>query len=189
MKTIIIFILIMAWPLTASAELSEAALKSIGQFLVMDFLSVSGKQKNKPITDTFIVKETDDEADISKEEISSLHGLEGVRNIMSPGKYREIVITNEVTNLGGIVRKAFINENNQVFWSNHSQSLLRYERRPELGNTGVLQLMQHDPNNLSDLFRNAQRGTIPIKWKPSKKNLKFYVSSINAMEIIFLNRW
>jgi len=172
---------------TANAELSEKEMQSVGRFLAMDFKSVSDKQERKPITDKFFVKQVNKEFSIQKEDIFKLHGLSA--NSIAPGKYKPIVIINEVSGLGGLVRDAYLNEKNQVFWSRGDQSLLKFKHRPELGNTGVLQIMDYEnTNSLADLIRNSRRGTIPLHWEPSKSELDFYVSSLNALFTILINK-
>jgi hypothetical protein len=66
--------------------------------------------------------------------------------------------------------------------------LLNLQLRPELGNTGVLRLMDLTPGNLTNLLNGCQKGMIPGRWKPSKAELIFYKDSIDAIEIVLLNR-
>ncbi len=185
----LLFITTCLLPATAKAELSSAAIDNIGKFLVLDFMSVSESKVNKPLTRSFLVKETVEHITIDKQEIDSLHGLEKIRDKMKAGRYSRISIINEVSGKGCIVRDAYINEQNQVYWSDYSQSLLRYEKRPELGNTGVANIMDYeDVNSIVELIRNSKRGVMPQNWNPSKPEMEFYRASINAINTILINR-
>jgi len=182
MKKIIIFcVIILSISTNALSVLDENELKSIGQFIQMDFESNAQYQ---PLTHSFFSKETGDFEFINEDEINS---LKGIKVNLKPGKYKKIVIINEITNVGVLVRYAYL-DNNRVFWAMSTHSLLNLQLRPELGNTGVLRLMDLTPENLINLLNGCQKGMIPRRWKPSKAELIFYKDSIDAIEIVLLNR-
>lgn len=173
----------------AYAKLSESALNSIGQFLATDIKSVSGDNGVIPVSYSFFVKETRDFVVIDKKEILSIHGYDDVKKVFSPGKYRRIIIVNDILKYGCIVRDAYINDHGQVYWYDYSQSLLKFEARPELGNTGVMKIMDYGkPSSLADIFRDARRGVMPSKWQPTPAELEYYIKSLNIIYSILINR-
>lgn len=183
MKKVILFcLIILSVSIDALATLDENELKSIGHFLQMDFKS---SDKYQPLTYSFFTKETGDIELIKEDEINS---LSGIKVNLKAGEYKKIVIINEIANVGVLVRYAYLDNNNKVFWPLSTHSLLNLQLRPELGNTGVLKLMDLTPNNLNNLLDGCQKGIIPHKWEPSKAALKFYKNSIDAIEIVLLNR-
>lgn len=187
--SISIIIILFLFPQASSADISTTALDSIGKFLSTDIKSVSGKDNVVLLSDNFYVKEVGRDIVITKSEILSLHDPSGMLDKISAGKYKRIVIVNEVSIYGCIVRDAFINENNQIYWYDYSQSLLKFKKRPELGNTGVIKLMDYgNISALMDLFKNSKRGKIPNDWQPTTLELDNYVKSINAIYTILINR-
>src|ERR1700690_491151 len=140
--TTILFLLL---PTVSMAELSDDELISIGKFLMMDYQTATDKNMKKPISDGFFVKEAGDSVVITKNLILSIPSLsKKIRNKFAPGRYKGIIIINEIEGVGCVVREAAINEQKQVYWSDELQSLHKFSRRPKLGNTGVVALMDYE---------------------------------------------
>ena len=87
-----------------------------------------------------------------------------------------------------VVRYAYIDNNNRVFWETAYNALLHFHLRPELGNAGVVRLVDYNPEIIEKLFENCRKSNIDINWQPSKSEINFYKLSINAMETVFYNR-
>jgi hypothetical protein len=197
-KIIFVLLIIITYPLAVEARLSKEAIESVGHFLVLDFLtSKSGQDADrKPLTNFFFVKETGRTNTIKKEEINKIE-LRGrlwrgeYEDIVIPdGEYKEILIINEVSGLGGLKRLAFINDRNQVFWFYESHSLMHFEFVPEMGfvERGVPFIMHFDATYLSELFKDCQKGEIPINWKPTKAQLDFYLKTMSFIYEIAVHR-
>lgn len=189
MKTIILALLCVGLLATdASAKLSEAEITSVAHFLVLDFASVSHRNAQRPATRTFLVKETHERVfRITREDIGNRPRVKGV---VEPGTYREIQIVNEIEGIGAVVRYAFINDSKRVYWANADQSLLNFAFRPELGNTGVLRLLDHSveppAGTICDVVCNSQKGRIPSEIKASDEEIQEYASRLSAMWDVFM---
>jgi len=162
------------------AQLSEEAIRSVGRFLVIDFLTARSSENKNPLTNVFYVKEVGKGGPLTEDQIALME-LEG---ILPPGRYRTIVIINEVSGLGVLARKASINGSSQVIWSARTSSLLSFMFTPSMGNVsrGVTPLMRYrSADAIADLFRGCQKGEIPLDWKPRKADIDFYLSTIDAI--------
>jgi hypothetical protein len=177
-----LFVLSFSANASGNGELSQKALESIGKFLVLDFKSNNGKYK--PLTKVFLVKKTNNIKIISEND-ENLHGVKG---FLPKGEYQEIRIINEISEIGMVVRYAYLFNDTKVFWSDSSNSLLKFQLRPELGNTGVLPLMHHRLSSISEFLQGCQKGEIPMDWEPLKGELDFYSNSINSFWKVFVNR-
>lgn len=181
--------LFLVLPNASYATLSQSSLKSIGKFLITDVQSVPAREGITFSSNNFFVKETGDVIKIRKEEILSIRGLENVQTSFAPGIYRRIIIVNEVSKHGCIVRDAYINERDELYWYDETQSLVKFRKRPELGNTGVMRLMDYENTGvLTDLLKSSVRGSIPTKWKPNEVEIDNYLNSLNVIYKILINR-
>ena len=115
----------------------------------------------KHISDGFFVKETGDSVVITRDLILSIPSLgKRIREGFVPGRYKGVIILNEIAGVGCAVREASINEQKQVYWSDELQSLHKFARRPKLGNSGVVALMDYtNAQPLADLFKGIKRGS------------------------------
>ena len=184
--TTILFLLL---PTVSMAELSDDELISIGKFLMMDYQTATDKNMKKPISDGFFVKEAGDSVVITKNLILSIPSLsKKIRNKFAPGRYKGIIIINEIEGVGCVVREAAINEQKQVYWSDELQSLHKFSRRPKLGNTGVVALMDYENTVLLvDLFKNVKRGSLS-NWRSTSEELDWYLSTLGVFDTILINR-
>jgi hypothetical protein len=176
------FIFLSSSDVFGNDKLSQKALDSIGQFLILDFESTNGKYK--PLSNYFLVKKINNVETISDEDIN----LDGVKGILLKGKYQKIEIINEISEIGMVVRYAYIFNDTKVFWSDPSNSLLQFQLRPELGNTGVLRLLEHTQNSIIGILKDCQKSELPMKWTPSKEEIDFYIRSIMSFWEVFINR-
>lgn len=183
-KMLLIFIILLGVVSNCEAELTKESLDSVAKFLYLDFYSLSNSNDFKLITDSFLVKETGDSVVLSKDEINNTQGVIG---ILSHGEYRKILIINEIDKIGMIVRFAYI-KNNQLFWEDNTQSLLNFQLRPELGNTGVARLLNYDIDTILSFIKGSKKCRLPKDWQPTKKELDFYLRSIDAIGQVLFNR-
>jgi hypothetical protein len=127
---------------------------------------------------------------ITNDLIKSIPSLsKRIRDRFLAGRYKGIVIINEVRGVGCVVRNASIGEHKQICWADELQSLHRFARRPELGNSGVLTLMDYtNTEALEDLFKNVKRGSLPMKWQPKPEEIDWYLSTLDLFRTILINR-
>jgi len=188
---VMLIIILLLFPNTSKAELSEEAIQSLGKFLMMDYHTASDIKMKKPLSKAFFVKElNNDEIVITKEMIQSITSYsKQILNKFSPGRYRGILIINEINGIGCVVREANINNQNQIYWKDELQSLYKFARRPLLGNSGVVTIMDYENTELLvDIFKNVKRGTLPKKWQPKTEELNWYVSTVDLFMTILINR-
>ena len=156
-KTILTLIVIFnAFNLSVKAEISNDSLRSIGRFLVVDFLTAKSYENRKPLTNVFYVKETGDEYQITDDDLE----LTNMKGIISPGEYKQILIINEISGLGLLARKATINEKNQILWIDNTSSLMKFMFTPYMGNvsSGVTPLMKYgDADKIANIFTYLMR--------------------------------
>ena len=189
-RTYILVAMVLLFPITALAEISDDELLSIGQFLVMDYESAKDVAMKRPVSDGFFVKEAGDSVVITTDLIQSIPSLsKRMRDKFLAGRYKGIVIINEIRGIGCVVRHASIGEQKQIYWSDELQSLHKLARRPELGNSGVMALMDYtNTEALEDLFKNVKRGSLPTKWRPQPEEIDWYLSTLDLFDTILINR-
>ncbi len=169
MKSIyVLATIVLLLPIIALAEIADDELLSIGKFLVMDYQTARDAAMKRPVSNGFFVKEEADSVVITNDLIRAIPSLsKTIRDKFVAGRYKGIVIINEIRGVGCVVRNASIGEQNQVYWSDELQSLHKPARRPKLGNSGVVALMDYtNTEALDDLFKNLKRGSLPTGWRP-----------------------
>ena len=191
MKTIYSLVaMVLLLPITALAQISDDELLSIGKFLVMDYQTAKKVAMKTPISDGFFVKEVGDSVLITNDVIQSIPSLsKRMRDQFLPGRYKGIVIINEIRSIGCVVRYASIGEQKQIYWSDELQSLHKLAKRPELGNSGVMVLMDYtNTEALEDLFKNVKRGSLPTTWRPKTEEIHWYLLTLDLFYTILINR-
>jgi len=175
---LLVLCLLYAFPVPVAAELSDAAVKSVGRFLAVDLLTAKSPENAKPLRDIFYVKETGVVGQIKQAELAEV----GFDDVVLPSHYKGIVIINEVSGLGALARYASINTQNQVFWGKRSYSLKHFLWKTTFGNAriGVSPLLEaQSAEAISRLFRGCQAGKVPTDWAPSEAELSFYDRSLD----------
>ena len=183
-------VLLLLLPVVSAAELSNDELLAIGKFLVMDYKTAKDAAMKRPVSDAFFVKEQPDSVVITNDLIRSIPSLsKRIRDKLLPGRYKGIIIINEIRDIGCVVRNASIGEQKQIYWSDELQSLHKLAKRPELGNSGVMVLMDYtNTEALEDLFKNVKRGSLPTTWRPKTEEIHWYLLTLDLFYTILINR-
>ena len=98
------------------------------------------------------------------------------------------MVINEISGVGAIVRYIYMDSKDRPFWAERTHSLLYFQLRPELGNTGVRRLLDLVPEIITGLLSDCQKGLLPDGMKPSSTDIENYVRSIDAIQIVIQNR-
>jgi hypothetical protein len=164
----------------ADAALDKDELDTVGRFLALDFASMPASEARKPLSPYFWVKETGETFEVTEEDVRTIAQLPEYANVpLRTGLYREVMIINEVSGLGAVIRRAYLGEDNLLFWAAADQSLLHIHLRPELGNTGAQQLLARAPS--PKLLENMQCGSIPGDYRPTDAELTVYTASVSVI--------
>lgn len=181
---LLVLLFLFTLPLPAQAELSESALESIGRFLVLDFLTAKSAENGRPYTAVYFAKETGSSKQVTKRQLDALDFMD-LRDEVSPGEYRDVMVINEVSGLGTLNRDVVINEQNQVFWRFRSQSLMHFLWKQTFGNVliGATPLFKYPgADRIPEIFKGCKKGRIPMDWVPSKADLDFYNRTLDFNE-------